>query len=578
MTTFRGDGTPTSGNNFVSQSELDEAVDHAEEWANKAEDSLVSTAAGGDQVDDYSALHHANKAAADLVLTNADVVSTNADVVLTNADVVSTNADVVSTNADAVSTDADATAAAASAAAASTSETNAATSETNAAASWDSFDDRYLGAKASDPTLDNDGDALLTGALYFNSTANNMRAYNGATWDVIDAYVTATATTEGIIELATQAEVDAGTDTSRAVTPATLASAAGLGAVTADENAIINGGFDIWQRGSSFTNAGGWTADRWTWSGVGTGVVNVVQGSNVPTGERGLSLQVNVTGTDTSIAAGDWYGLSTKIEGFASRELGFGATGAGNVTLGFWTRANAGTYCVKFGNGAASYSYIVEYTVDVSNTWEYKTITIPTTGAGVWAEYNTLGLQIVWMLACGTNLHGAGDTWLAANKLATSGISNNMGAINNFYLKNVTLNRGDGTPESFPIRSFDTELRLCQRYYENSFDLNVTPAQGLAANKGLTAAAYSVSTARIHVPFKVPKRATPSLTYYSSDSASTSSAFWDYYDGTTWQQSTATSTATINQSGIAVDIVDPSALTQFSAYLASGHWAASSEM
>jgi len=108
------------------------AAGYAEEWANKAEDSPVSVAAGGDGSTEFSALHHAAKAAADVVLTNADVVltgldvvatnadvvATNADVVLTNADVVATNADVVATNADVVLTGIDAAASAASAAAA----------------------------------------------------------------------------------------------------------------------------------------------------------------------------------------------------------------------------------------------------------------------------------------------------------------------------------------------------------------------------------------------------------------------------------------------------------------------------
>ena len=96
-----------------------------------------------------------------------------------------------------------ATAASNSASAAATSATNAATSETNAAGSataaaasqvaaaasaasaansYDLFDDRYLGSKTSDPTLDNDGNALVQGALYFNSTANEMRVYDGANW------------------------------------------------------------------------------------------------------------------------------------------------------------------------------------------------------------------------------------------------------------------------------------------------------------------------------------------------------------------------------------------------------------
>ena len=85
-------------------------------------------------------------------------------------------------------------AAAASAAAALVSEGNAgasasssSTSAANAAASYDSFDDRYLGPKASNPTLDNDGNALLTGALYWNTAANEMRVYSGSAW--IAAYI-----------------------------------------------------------------------------------------------------------------------------------------------------------------------------------------------------------------------------------------------------------------------------------------------------------------------------------------------------------------------------------------------------
>ena len=96
-----------------------------------------------------------------------------------------------------------ATAAAASASAAATSASNAATSAsnastsasnasssasaastsaTNAAASYDSFDDRYLGSKTSAPSVDNDGNTLLTGALYWNSTSNELYLWTGSAW------------------------------------------------------------------------------------------------------------------------------------------------------------------------------------------------------------------------------------------------------------------------------------------------------------------------------------------------------------------------------------------------------------
>jgi hypothetical protein len=78
-----------------------------------------------------------------------------------------------------------ATSAAASATAASTSAASAATSATSAATTYDEFDDRYLGSKTTDPTLDNDGNALITGALYFNSVINAMKVYNGSSWDLV---------------------------------------------------------------------------------------------------------------------------------------------------------------------------------------------------------------------------------------------------------------------------------------------------------------------------------------------------------------------------------------------------------
>ena len=86
-----------------------------------------------------------------------------------------------------------ATNAATSASAASTSASSAADSAASAAASWDSFDDRYLGSKTSDPTVDNDDNPLLTGTLYWNSTTNKMRVRTSSdTW--VDAQPTVAVT------------------------------------------------------------------------------------------------------------------------------------------------------------------------------------------------------------------------------------------------------------------------------------------------------------------------------------------------------------------------------------------------
>jgi hypothetical protein len=67
------------------------------------------------------------------------------------------------------------------------SATAAAASATAAANSYDSFDDRYLGSKSSAPSVDNDGNALIEGALYWNSVANAMYAWTGVEWGSISS-------------------------------------------------------------------------------------------------------------------------------------------------------------------------------------------------------------------------------------------------------------------------------------------------------------------------------------------------------------------------------------------------------
>lgn len=95
-----------------------------------------------------------------------------------------------------------------SASAASVSETNAANSAIAADDTLKDFETKYLGAKAADPTLDNEGNALIVGALYFNSTSNELRVYDGANWIAIPT-----------ITFASQAQAEAGTDNTTAMTP-----------------------------------------------------------------------------------------------------------------------------------------------------------------------------------------------------------------------------------------------------------------------------------------------------------------------------------------------------------------------
>ena len=141
---------------FMSQEALDERDNH-----------LAMDITGADSWDAQS------KKITDLTTPVAASDASNKSYVDAQIDISTTNADNAAASATASATSA--TASAASATAASTSETNAATS-------YDNFDDRYLGQKSSNPSVNNDGDALLTGALYFNTANNVMMVYTGSAW------------------------------------------------------------------------------------------------------------------------------------------------------------------------------------------------------------------------------------------------------------------------------------------------------------------------------------------------------------------------------------------------------------
>ncbi len=124
-------------------------------------DSLTDTDHFSLLVDAVSAATSATNAAA-----SATTATTKASEAATSASNASTSASTASTQATN----------------AANSATAAATSAAEAAASADTFDDTYLGSKSSDPSVDNDGDALNAGDLYFNTTSNTLKVYNGSSW------------------------------------------------------------------------------------------------------------------------------------------------------------------------------------------------------------------------------------------------------------------------------------------------------------------------------------------------------------------------------------------------------------
>ena len=103
----------------------------------------------------------------------------------------------------------------------------------SAESAWDNFDDRYLGNKTSDPSVDNDGNTLLTGALYFRTSGTPiMRVYNGTTWQDVGSIITTTTNLIDPTLYSSQAEAEAGVNNTKVITPLSAKQAIAAQAIT----------------------------------------------------------------------------------------------------------------------------------------------------------------------------------------------------------------------------------------------------------------------------------------------------------------------------------------------------------
>lgn len=410
-----------------------------------------------------------------------------------------------------------------------TQASNAATSASDAADILDDFDDRYLGAKASDPALDNDGDALITGALYFNTTDDVMKVYDGANWIASYVNISGALMADGSVPMTGALQMGANGITFDGSTADTYKTTLNVVDPTADRainlpdksgtvaltsgifsglrNKIVNGCGWIDQQNinaavtvNSTTNTSG--PDKWCGFGQLTDGVFTLTGSKsvfYPAG-KGFpsSIYCQTTTADASIGAAQSYGIRHVIEGQVCADWRLGTANAATVKLRFAVRSSrTGTHCVALKNNASDRTYVATYTISSADTWEEKEITIALDTTGTWLTTNGAGIKLLWNLGAGSNYETTANTWVDGNYFSVAGCVNVIGTLNaTFAITDVDMRLASDSA-IYEYRDYQKELDLCQREYCKTFPMTTAPAQNAGSegamngvNDGITANGY----------------------------------------------------------------------------------------
>jgi hypothetical protein len=221
---------------------------------------------------------------------------------------------------------------------------------------------------------------------------------------------------------------------------------------------------------SSITATGYYTLDRWALGFDSLGTWTMSQSTDVPSGYGfSKSLKLDCTTADASPAGGDYMVLAQKFEGQNLQYLKKGTANAVFLTATFWVKSTkTGTFICELNDLDNSRSISKSYTVSVSNTWEFKTVTFAGDTTGAFDNDNAASLEINWFLGAGSNttsgtLQTSWGTRTAAN-IAVGQVNIADSTSNDFLITGVQLEAGTSATdfESLPI---DVSLGRCQRYF-----------------------------------------------------------------------------------------------------------------
>jgi len=300
------------------------------------------------------------------------------------------------------------------------------------------------------------------------------------------------------------------------------------------KNLIINGAAEVNQRATGTVNNGELmgAVDRFKGFAAAGGTFTLAQSTDSPAGFNN-SILATVTSADSSIASGDFYGITQRIEGQNIYHLGYGGSGAKTLTLSFYVKSSvAGTFGGAIRNNAADRSFVFSYTVNSADTWEQKTYTIAGDTSGTWLTTNGIGLRVSWSLGDGSSRLKSAGSFGDGNFAGVTGQTNLISTGSaTLQLTGIQLEVGSVATE-FEVQKYCDTYLDCQRYYYKSGDNSTSSEEwfpGVATNAG-KGPYYAIGLDAINdraypaLQWPVQMRAAPSITFYPGRSDSTATA------------------------------------------------------
>jgi len=243
------------------------------------------------------------------------------------------------------------------------------------------------------------------------------------------------------------------------------------------KNYIVNPGMRISQENgtSSGTTSNYYPVDQWLTSIAHDGTTTFQQVSSATPGGSENRIRMTVTSADTSIAAGQYAALVQFIEGLRTADLQWGTANATDVVLRFGFKGPSGTYAVAIKNGDNNRSFVREFTISGgdANTDTLQTVTFPGDTSGTWDKDNTTSFRLLFTFAVGSTYQTTADAWQSGNYFGTASTSNGIGTTSDvFEIFDVGLYAdpdSTGLAPRFELPHYDTDLKECQRYYQEVF-------------------------------------------------------------------------------------------------------------